>query len=215
MAFVPCPNVAHIALIGETDGQQTFNDLYFVSTAPPINAVTLEGLRVAIANWYNASIAPLLSETWAFVLASSRDLTTQNSFVFRGAVGPTPGGVAGEQAPSNVTANITFSSGLAGRSNHGSNRIPGIPNSLVDTNTLDATFLSDIITAYVDLLAPSPILPGGWTWVNLSRYSGSTIVDGKKVPTPRAEGVFHEVFTCYFTDTIVDSQKTRLPGHGR
>jgi len=215
MVFVPCQDVAHVAFIGETDGQQTVNDLYFISTAPPINFSSLVTLVNTLGTWYGAALGNLYAETWQYSHARGRDLTSQASFVYVSTLGATAGGVAGEQAPSNVSANIVFGTSLAGRNNHGSNRIPGIPNSLVDTNTLDSTFLTDIVNAYADLLAPSSILPSGWTWVNVSRFSGSTIVDGKKVPTPRVAGVMHEIFDVFFPDTIVDSQKTRLPGHGK
>lgn len=216
MPFVPVPNVAHITLNGETDGQSTVNNLYFASTAPPITAVSLATLTSTLENWYVDEIAPNLSETWVFSHARGRDLTAQDSFVFISATGAgITGGVSGEQSPSNVSANVVFESGLAGRNNHGSNRVPAIPNSLIETNTLDSTWLINILVAYNLLIAPSTTLPGGWTWVVVSRFSGSSIVDGKEVPTPRAEGIFHEIFSTFFADQFVDSQKTRLPKHGQ
>jgi hypothetical protein len=216
MAFVPVPNVALITLNGDTDGQSTVNDLTFVSTAPPITALSLATLTQAIENWYVDNIAPNLSETWIFSHARGRDLTTQASFVFISATGAgITGGTAGEQSPSNVAANVVFETGLAGRNNHGSNRVPAIPNSLIETNTLDSGWLTAILVAYNLLIAPSTTLPGGWTWVVTSRFSGSSIVGGKVVPTPRAEGIFHEIFSTFFADQFVDSQKTRLPKHGQ
>lgn len=216
MPFVPCANVAEIELIGATDGQETINTLHFVSTAPPITAVSLSTLASTLGPWYAANIAPQLSESWVFEHTRARDLTSQFSFVATSiSGGNTPGGTAGEQAPSNVTSNVTFGSGLAGRNNHGSNRVPAIPNSVITQNTIDTAWLTAILEAYFMLTAPSSTLPGGWTWVVLSRFSGFTLVDGKKVPTPRVAGVFHEIFDVYFTDNIVDSQKTRLPRHGR
>jgi hypothetical protein len=216
MPFVPCANVAQVQLIGQTDGQETVNDLFFVSTAPPITAVSLATLIGNLGSWYVSQVAPNLSETWIYDHARGRDLTSQFSFVGTNTAGSgTPGGISGEQAPSNVTSNITFGTTLAGRNNHGSNRLPALPNSVITLNTIDTGWLNAILTAYNMLVAPSTTLPGGWTWVVLSRFSGSTLVDGKKVPTPRVAGIFHEVFDPYFTDNIVDSQKTRLPKRGR
>lgn len=215
MAFVPVPNVAHIVLVGETDGQETDNDLYFVSTAPPITALSLATLTDTVSGWYGANIRPQLADIWFYSHARGRDLTSQNSFVAVSVDGSGAGAVGTEQAPSNVTTNVTFGTGLAGRNNHGSNRIPAIPNAVIDTNTFINPFLPDILDAYDLLLAPSLTLPGGWTWVVVSQFSGSTLIDGKKVPTPRAEGIFHEIFDVYFVDDLVDSQKTRLPKHGK
>lgn len=215
MAFVPCDAVAEVKFIGETDGQETVNDLYFKSTAGPITQVNLAGLVTTLNAGFFQSLAALLSESWSADQIRARDLTSQFSFVAAESAGPTPGGVAGEQAPNNVSANVVFSTGLAGRNLHGSNRVPGIPNSLVTQNTLDTTFLNDIASAYASLVAPATGLPGGWTWVMVSRFFGFTFVGGKKVPTPRAAGVIHEIFSVLFVDAIVDSQKTRLPRHGR
>lgn len=216
MPFIPATNVAHITLIGETDGQETVNDLFFISTAPPITALSLQTLTTAVGSWYGANIAPQLSETWAYSHARGRDLTSATSFVAVDVTNSGPGGIAGEQAPSNVAVNVVFGTGLAGRSLHGSNRVPALPNSVVTTNNVDLTFLGALLDAYDLLLAPSITLPAGWTWVMVSFFSGSFIdVDGKRKPTPRVAGVPHEIFDVFFPDDIVDSQKTRLPGHGR
>jgi hypothetical protein len=216
MPFIPVLNVAQVGLVGEIDGQETVNDLYFVSTAPPITALSLAALAASLDTWYSGEIAPQLNENWAYSHTRARDLTTQFSFIATNADNAgTIGGVTGECTPNNVAANVTFGTTLAGRNNHGSNRVPALSNSMVDINRLDVTWLQNIVIAYSLLVAPSTALPGGWTWVVVSRYSGSSIIDGKVVPTPRVAGIYHEIFDVYFTDQFVDSQKTRLPKHGR
>ena len=215
MPFVPSANVAHIQFIGESDGQETDNNLYFISTAPPITALSLQTLTDTLSDWYGTSLIPLTPTTWSYSHARGRDLTSQNSFIATSTNGQGTGEVASEATPGNVTVNMTFSTGLAGRNNHGSNRFPVLNNGQVDINAVDVGLLGDILTAYGQLLAPSGTLPGGWTWVVLSQYSGFTLVDGKKVPTPRVAGIAHEIFDIFFTDNVVDSQKTRLPKHGR
>jgi hypothetical protein len=213
MAFVPVANVAAIQIVGEIDKQETVNDLYFVSTAPPISQASLQVLVSTIGAWVISQLAPQLNEGWSGDFVRGRDLTSQFSFIASSALGGAPGGISGEPAPNNVTSNITFGTSLAGRNNHGSNRIPALTNSLIDVNTIDGGWQNAVATAYALLIAPSTTLPGGWTWVVVSRFSGTDTVTGK--PIPRVAGVFHEIFSCYFTDQIVDSQKTRLPKHGR
>lgn len=216
MPFVPVANVAQLSFVGSIDSQETVNDLYFVSTAPPISQATLAVLVSTLGAWYFNDIAPFLNEGWAYSHTKGRDLTSQFSFVATDATsGGTTGGITGEATPNNVAANVTFGTSLAGRNNHGSNRVPALSNSQVTLNTIDTGWLEGVVTAYSELLAPSTVLPGGWTWVVVSRFSGTEIVDGKRVPIPRVAGVFHEVFDVYFTDNIVDSQKSRLPKHGR
>ncbi len=215
MGFVPVPNVAHLAFIGEADGQETVNDLYFVSTAPPITALSLQTLADTLSAWYNTNIVTQLPSDYIFSHVRARDLTSVNSFIATSIEGAQTGGLDSESAPNNVSANVTFSSGLAGRSNHGSNRIPPIANLYIDINEIDPGYLATILDGYDLLLAPSLTLPGGWTWVIVSRFTGTEIIDGEKVPIPRTEGIFNEVFSVFFTDNIVDSQKTRLPKHGK
>lgn len=213
MVFVPAANVAAIQIVGSIDGQETVNDLTFVSTAPPISQVTLQALVHSIVQWVVTSLSPQLNESWSGNVVRGRDLTTQFSFIATEPLSPIVGGQTGEPAPNNVTSNITFGTSLAGRNNHGSNRIPALTNSLISTNTIDTTWQDAVATAYAEFIAPSTTLPGGWTWVVLSRFSGTDPVTHK--PIPRTAGVFHEIFNVYFTDQIVDSQKTRLPKHGR
>lgn len=215
MAFVPVPNVAYIKIVGLDDGQDAINDLYFVSTAPPISQFTLAALVLGIRDWWQGMVMPLISETYVGIEIQGRDLTEQTSFVSSLTLGTGTGGVSGEQAPNNVSSNLVFRSGIAGRGNHGSNRIPAIPNSVVDTNVFAGTFLDDVAAAYSDLLAGGGSTPAGWTWVVVHRFEGSSLVDGKKVPTPLAEGTYREVFSCVFPDNFVDSQKSRLPRHGK
>jgi hypothetical protein len=83
----------------------------------------------------------------------------------------------------------------------------------VAVNTIDPDWQGSVASAYAMLVAPSTALPGGWTWVVVSRFSGTDPITGR--PVPRVAGIFHEVFSAYFVDQIVDSQKTRLPKHGR
>jgi hypothetical protein len=213
MVFVPVANVAAVQIVGEIDSQETVNDLYFVSTAPPISQASLQTLVSTLGAWVIAQLAPQLNESWSADFVRGRDLTSQFSFIASSALGGAVGGITGEPAPNNVTTNITFGTSLAGRNNHGSNRVPALTNSNINVNTIDAGWQNAVATAYSLLIAPSVTLPGGWTWVVVSRFSGTDPVTHK--PIPRTAGVFHEIFSCYFTDQIVDSQKTRLPKHGR
>ena len=213
MPFVPVANVAQVQFVGQIDGQETVNDLYFVSTAPPISQVSLAGLVGGLLTWFGGSLVPLYNDSWHGSVIRARDLTSQFAFVASVGVGTLVGGISGEAAPNNCSSNITFGTDLAGRNNHGSNRVPALSNSLVDLNTIDVDWQGSVASAYAELIAPSTALPGGWTWVVVSRFSG--VDPDTHRPIPRVAGIFHEVFSAYFVDQIVDSQKTRLPKHGR
>ena len=72
-------------------------------------------------------------------------------------------------------------------------------------NTIDSTFASNIVGAYLQLVNPSTVLPAGWIWVVVSKQASGL---------PRTAGVFTEVFQALVVDLIVDSQRRRLPGRG-
>lgn len=211
MAFIPVPDVAHVRLEGVVDGQQTINDLDFRLSGGIVLA-TLQSLVTNLGDWFTLSFAPVVSEAWSTVAIHARDVSAEFSFVVDVAPTPTAGGVSGEPAPNNVAACISFRTGTAGRSFRGRNYIPAIPNSLVDVNTLDPAFMSSAQNAYALLGPGGGALPAGWEWVVVSKFSGVD-TDGKAIP--RATGISTAVTNILFTNSIVDSQRRRLPGRGK
>lgn len=211
MAFIPVANTVHVRLEGTLDRQQTINDLYFFQDG----GITLPELQNLLANvwdWWNLSIVTLLSENFRSVAGHARDLTTQFGNAGDISTGTTNGGVAVESMSGNVAPCVSFRTGLSGRAFRGRNYIAGIPTSLVVLNTIDDGWAEDIIAAYSLLLPTGTVLPAGFSWVVVSRFSG-TEPDGS--PTPRLAGIATQVTTVLFTDKTVDSQRRRLPGRGR
>lgn len=211
MAPVPVPNTAGVRLEGRLDNQQTINDLYFFQDG----GFTLGELGNLVANlwdWWNVSIITVLNEGFSSLRATAKDLTSPTGIVYEIGTGATVGGVAGEAAPNNVDPAVSFRTSLGGRSFRGRNYIPGISNTHVSGNNIDAGWRASIIDGYNLLLPDGGALPEGWTWVVASRYSG---VDLAGKPVPRLEGIVTTITSVLFTDTIVDSQRRRLPGRGK
>jgi hypothetical protein len=211
MAFIPVPNTAQIRLEGRLDNQQTINDLYFFQDGG-FTSLELEDLTANVFSWWNTSIVTVLNEGFSSLRASARDLTTENGISFETATGASSGGVSGEAAPNNVAPAVSFRTGMAGRSFRGRNYIPGISNSSVVGNNVDAGWRDDILNGYSLLLPAGSVLPGTFVWVVASRFSGVD-VDGK--PIPRLAGIVTTITAVIFTDTVVDSQRRRLPGRGK
>jgi hypothetical protein len=141
-------------------------------------------------------------------------LDAADSLIYTSTTGlPIVGGASGECAPNNVALCMSIRSAARGRSARGRNFIPGIPKDLIDENTV----ASGNVAAYEDAYAGLIGIGGdsGFSQVVVSRFSGFTIVDGKKVPTPRVSGVTHDVINSYVVDPTIDSQRRRLPGRGR
>lgn len=211
MAFIPVPNTAQIRLEGRLDNQQTINDLYFFQDGG-FTELELANLTANVFSWWNTSIVTLLNEGFSSLRASARDLTSPTGLSFETALGAAAGSVTGEAAPNNVAPAVSFRTGLAGRSFRGRNYVPGISNSDVVGNNIDAGWRDDILTGYSLLLPGGTVLPAGFIWVVVSRFSG---VDVDGAPVPRLEGIVTTITAVIFTDTIVDSQRRRLPGRGK
>lgn len=112
------------------------------------------------------------------------------------------GGVTGTRGanptPGNVAANLISRTGLTGRNNHGAKRIGPFTENDSDMNEL----LAGIITALLNL---------GLQWLVTRTVSGliwQPAVASAQLHTRRA------IVSVLLNNNFVDSQKTRLTGHG-
>lgn len=203
MPFQPVPNVAQIKLEGIVDGCQTINDICFEISGGAIDPVNIQTITGLAGAWFATTLAPNLSEDWAPVRAIGVDLgspTGSTASVGLGGVG----GVTGEAAPNNVAACISLRTAQRGRSGHGRNFIPGIPNSLITLNTLDTGFINDLTTAYLELVGAGTFA-AGWQLVVVSRRTAGSL---------RAEGLPIPVVDVLFTTPFVRSMRSREVGRG-
>lgn len=203
MPFVAVPNTALVRLQGTVDRQMTINDLYFEISGGGITPVNLNTLAVTVEDWWSLNIANLLSEDWTTVRVVAVDLSSET--------GPTaevpssePGGVAGEAAPNNVAACVSFRTASRGRSARGRNFVPGIPNSLITLNTLDAAFITNLTSSYQLLVGPGTFIPG-WEWVVVSRFA---------LGVERVTPINFPVTSATMVGNSVRSMRSREIGHG-
>lgn len=203
MPFQSAPNIAHVQIRGSIDSQLTINDQYWEISGGGITPTNLDTLVDSIVNWVNTSFAPLLSEDWSFTRVIATDLTTQTGYRVE-APGTATGGVTGESAPNNVAACVSFRTGVAGRSFHGRNYVPGIPNAEIDLNAMSPSFLSALSGAYVTLIGAGTFIPG-WQWGVLSRVAAGV---------PRPVAILTPIISVTFTSPYVRSMRSRSVGHG-
>lgn len=189
--------------MGSLDSQLTINNLFFEISGGGITPVNLQTLVDTLANWASISLAPLLSEDWSLTRTVGLDLTTANGPRVE-EPGSATGGVAGESAPNNVAACVSFRTGARGRSYHGRNYVPGIPNSVIDLNAMSPTFLNDLAGAYLTLIGAGTFVPG-WQWGVLSRYENNVL---------RAQGILTPIISATFTSPYVRSMRSRSVGRG-
>ena len=203
MAFQPAPGIAQISIQGRVDGQLTVNNRYFEISGGGIVVANLQVIVNEVHNWAITSLAPQLSEDWTYERTEGRDLSVVDGPVAAASF-PTPGGVSGEAAPNNVAACVSLRTGMAGRSGRGRNYLPGIPNSAITLNTLDSTFMSNIITINLDMIGAGTF-SAGWQWVVLSRYNAGVL---------RANGIGIPITSTVFSSPYVASMRSRAVGHG-
>jgi len=202
MAFQPAPSIAGCVLEGRVDNQLTINDLYFFSSGT-ITQASLQSLSDNLAVWFTDNLAPLLSDDWSAVRVRCSDLTTATGVVAETAAAQA-GGISGEANPNNVAACVSFRTAQRGRSGRGRNFVPGIPGSLVTLNTLDSTFITDLIAVYTSMIGVGTFT-AGWQWVVLSRVTGGS---------PRANGIGLPVTSVTMVGNSVRSMRSREIGHG-
>lgn len=206
MALPLVANTCKVVIRNMVDRQLMINDLYFRNEVEGITPLGLADLVTSIASWWTLNVLPLLSEDVVFGVVSARDLSVGIGAEYELSQGPALGGVASEAAPNNVCIAVSFRTGVAGRSFRGRNYISGIPNSTININVLSGTFGVDITDAYNLLLVGGGALPANWVWVVTSYFTGGA---------PRAVGLTTPIMQAILTDTVVDSQRRRLPGRGK
>lgn len=203
MPFQEVPATVQIRLEGVMDRQQTINNLYFRQITGTISPLTVNTLLVNVKSWWVLNIVPLLSEDFSGVRAQATDLSEELGIVAEVDATST-GGVASESAPNNVAACVSFRTGIRGRSFRGRNYVSGIPNSVITLNSLDPTFVGDLLTPYGELVGPDAIA-SGWQWVIVSRFSGGL---------PRGVGITTFVDSVTVVGNFVRSMRSREIGHG-
>ena len=109
-----------------------------------------------------------------------------------------------ESAPNNVAATVSLRTAQRGRSGHGRNFVPGIPNSVITLNALDADFINNLLAAYFELVGAGSFV-AGWQLVVLSRQTGGLL---------RANGIGIPVTNVEMVTNTVRSMRSREVGHG-
>lgn len=211
MPFVPVPNTALIEIVYEWDGQIVENTIYYRKSTTPILA-DLEVLTDEIRAYIIDQLLPALTSAISLIRVVGTLLDAVDGLQVISTTDLPVAGGGGASQPNNVTICVSLKTASRGRSARGRNYIPGLAQGYITGNTITTVIQNAFETVWTGLIAIGG--DDGWSQVVVSRFSGFTIVDGKKVPTPREEGITHAITSAVIVDRTTDSMRRRLPGRG-
>jgi hypothetical protein len=215
MPFVPVPGTALVESVYQQDGQIIENTMYFTHSGTPTLA-ELTALADAVNSAIRTSILPLLSTTIQLIRVVATMLDVLDGLTTISTVSlPAGGADSSAPIPSDVAFVVSMRTGHRGRSFRGRNYIPGLNRDALGSSVNEATtaYINALLAAYTNIQGAG--VDGGWVMSVVSRFSGFTIVGGRKVPTPRTVGISTPITNFVSVDNVVDSQRRRLPGRGR
>jgi len=196
--------VLKIAVEGTLDGEEYVSTLY----AHKIGAWTLiqiDDMIAAIGAEYSSHFQQTAGPQLTLTQIVGTDLTSadgfQSTFFF---ASPLTGTEGGPRMPNSAAKTISFTTGRAGRSTRGRNKLGGLTGDLMsDENHVNTTYETYVRTLYDGI--QNAITDAGYEFVVLSR-----VADGVE----RAEGVTYSITQIGFNNNRLDSQRRRLPGRG-
>lgn len=207
MAFVPSPDTVQAELVFSYDGQVVQNVLHYLPSVPLTDDLMLE-LADELIVWFGTHLDTAVSEELVMTEVRVTDLTTQFSNGFEVTQGlPLAGELTGslhEPLPANVALSITKQTFFRGRSRRGRIYHCGLTTGQVDFNVVGPNSTNNILTAWTNAVTLTTT-GATWTMQVLSRWE-----DGVE----RSQALLTPV-EFLSTDSIIDSQRRRLPGRGQ
>lgn len=204
MAFIPVPGVTQVEQIFEYSSSRIEMVHHYLSDTPPTQAqweLLHLALRTDWVNTLNAVVAPTL----VWVETKFTDLTTATSATYTTTTNlPTAGASASSQLPNNCALVMTKRTANRGRSFRGRSYIPGLTEAVVNGNSVLGTFTAPALAFFVAALNYA-VTGNVFNMGVVSRFSNGV---------PRAPGIITPI-TNFTFDTVVDSQRRRLPGRGQ
>lgn len=211
MTFLPIPNVAKV-VINQSMHNTAIQTRLYVRNNAGWSGEELNTLNNLLITWWNDDLAPNLTQDMTLGNVDSRDMTVENG---ARRVTQAPPGSAGDRlsagVPGNIALAMKLSTGLAGRAAQGRIFQAGfVAADLTDNNIADLQ-RDALVSAYQALRGA--LEAADYQWVIVSLYKGTTLVPGKRIPTPRTTPLVNQI-TDVSADVLIDSQRRRLGNRG-
>lgn len=204
MAFQPVAASALAELVFSLDGQTIENTLYF-RRANDYTVGDLNALGDALINWWDVNMQPLLSVELSLIRVVVTALHAQTGpQVVRVGSLPLAATKVGDPLPNNCALCVSFRTALIGRGFRGRNYVGGIVETDVNGSRVDTAPAEAIRAAYAAI--PTAVSGAGNTWVVVTRQVNGVI----QLPS----ALTNNITSIVLVDTVIDSQRRRLPGRG-
>jgi hypothetical protein len=205
MPFTAVPATIKVSVFGTMDGQQVMNRFYVSIGATLPSESDCQTIANIVGAWWTGNVQALVPEQVELRLVEARSVAEENGPVATFSAGlPAAGTLVQSLLPNNVSLAVSLRTGLAGRSARGRWFWYGLTEGQVALSEVDAGTAASIVGAMDNLL--SDINGASAEIVIVSFFSGGG---------PRVGGPVKFIVTdMLLVDTVVDSQRRRLPGRG-
>jgi len=192
------PQVASVALITSRDGRLGVNNFHVTRTIPAALVDTdLPLIATAFHDWYTGNYKLDMNSTVGLDQIQVRKLDPGDPIAYDLSVAHETGTGPSPASPANVTAAVSWRTGLAGRKYRGRFFALGLPQAFVTA--------ADLLTSVGQV---HYALDGAALLLTLTNAGYQLVL------FHRATNSWTKVITC-IVDGIIDSQRRRLPGRGR
>lgn len=203
MPFIPATNVMQAELVYNWDGQIVENVLHY-QRAGGVTAGAMNDLGTALVTWFNGSIKSVVAATCQLTEVRIMDLTSEFAPGVTWTSGlPILGTAGGASLPNNVSLALTKRTLFRGRAYRGRIYQVGLTETSVTANLVLSLATTILLPAWISILS---ITCGGVVcpMVVVSKFEGNL---------PRGSALVTPVVNIT-TDSVVDSQRRRLPKRG-
>lgn len=208
MPIVPNAAVVSVTQRGTAEGQEVLNRTYWVITGGGAwSTVAMQELAAGYVNWWGTLVQPLVAAGYVMTELMVSQQVQEGLQLIHTTGLPLSGSLVGDALPLNVAACVTFATGRAGRSGRGRYYLGALAENASTGSRFTAAFTAAVNTAFGQLRT----LPIG----NIGSTYSLVVYSTEFNRQARAQGLASVVSSCYLRDSVVDSQRRRLPGRGR
>lgn len=174
--FVPLTDGAQAEVVfGFGAGELTCR-LWFIRRSGVVDSSTLTSLIAGLSVLYAAEVMPFLSTSISLNAVRATDWTVPGGLTVNLPVTGISGAISGPCLSAISAARVILVGSQPPRNFKNYNFVPGIPESVVNLNTMDTTWSNHVRVAYADIIDAAAVWGAfpAWRWVCTSQAEDNT-----------------------------------------